>query len=236
MYHNIGMPPGSTTLRGVYVTPRMFGFQMWYLKHAGFRVVPLRDFFLSMREDSSDETLAALTFDDGYQDFYENAYPILRKHNFPSTVFLVSDLIGKENLWDHDKVGVRKRLLDWKTISKLKEEGVSFGSHSKSHPFLSRLSMDDVIDEVVNSKSDLEERLQVPVEFFCYPYGDYDERVKSAVREAGYSGAFTTKRGLVRRDDDPFEMRRCLVRKSTHPLLFMIKLHTDYEDKKRRRR
>lgn len=234
MYHNIGIPPRQTVLRGIYVTPRMFKFQMWYLKSAGFRVVPLKEIILFMRGGVSDENLAAITFDDGYQDFYENAFPVLKVYNYPSTIFLVSDLVGKENLWDNERVGVRKKLLDWKSIEKLKGEGVTFGSHSRSHPFISSLSQEDVIDEVANSRSCLEEKLQLPVEFFCYPYGDYDARVVKAVKEAGYSGGFTTKRGLVHRGDDPFEIRRCLIRNSTHPLLFILRLRTDYEDRRGR--
>jgi peptidoglycan/xylan/chitin deacetylase (PgdA/CDA1 family) len=234
MYHNIGMPPRGTTFPGLYVTPRMFRFQMWYLKAAGFRVVPLKEILSFIQGEVPDENLAAITFDDGYQDFHDNAYPVLKAYDYPSTVFLVSDLVGKENRWDSVKVCARKKLIGWKTILKLKEERVTFGSHSKTHPFLSTLSPKDVTCEIKDSKSFLEEKLQLPVDFFCYPYGDYDNGVMDVLREAGYKGALTTRRGLVHRNDNPFEIRRSLIRNTTHPFLFMLRLHTNYEDRKRR--
>jgi peptidoglycan/xylan/chitin deacetylase (PgdA/CDA1 family) len=234
MYHNIGIPPKDTTFPGLYVTPRMFRFQMWYLKATGFTVVPLKEILSFIQGDVPDENLAAITFDDGCQDFYDNAYPILKAYGYPSTVFLVSDLVGKENLWDYEKVKERKKLMDWEIILKLRAEGITFGSHSKTHPFLSALSNNDMASEIKDSKSILEEKLQLPVDFFCYPYGDYDKGVMDMVGEAGYKGALTTKRGLVRRNDNPFEIRRSLIRKTTHPLLFMLRLHTNYEDRKRR--
>jgi peptidoglycan/xylan/chitin deacetylase (PgdA/CDA1 family) len=111
MYHSIGKPPKKMPLWKLYVNPRMFRLQMWCLKVTGFRVVPLKDILSFMRGGISDENLAAITFDDGYQDFCENAYPVLKKYNYPSTVFLVSDLVGRENLWDYKQIGVKKNFL-----------------------------------------------------------------------------------------------------------------------------
>jgi peptidoglycan/xylan/chitin deacetylase (PgdA/CDA1 family) len=235
MYHNVGIPPKDALLRGLYVTPRMFRFQMWYLRTAGFKVVSLRDILLYMRGDISEGPLAAITFDDGYQDFYDNAYPTLKSCGYPATVFLVSDHIGGENLWDYKDVNTRKKLLGWESIQKLKGRGIEFGSHSKTHPFLSALPQEEIYREVRGSKAYLEERLQLPVEFFCYPFGDFDARVRGAVRESGYLGAITTKRGLIHKGDDPFAMRRSFIRLNTHPLSFLYKLHSRYEDRKGQR-
>lgn len=232
MYHSIVSRPGRDTLRSTYVTPGMFRFQMWYLKVAGFKVVSLREIRDLVGGAESDERIVALTFDDGFRDFYENAYPVLKAYGYPSTVFLVSDLIGKENLWDDQKRG-RKRLLDWDTIMEMKDGGVSFGSHTRTHPFLSRLPEDQLNDEVAGSKDVLEERLRSNVEFFCYPYGDHNEKVLDAVVRAGYLGAVTTKRGPVYKGDEPLLMRRTLIRANTHPFLFAYKLHSGYEDRLR---
>lgn len=232
MYHNIGIPPKDAALKSLYVTPRMFGFQMWYLKVGGFRIVSLKEILTLMNGDSRDEKLVALTFDDGYQDFYENAYPVLKRYDYPSTVFLAVDLVGKDNIWDCENLNVRKRLLDWERILELKDKGVTFGSHTKTHPFLTKLPQKEMDEEVRGSKVLIEEKLQRPVEFFCYPYGDYDDGVLDAVRRAGYSGAITTKRGLIHVGDNAFEMRRSFIRLNTHPLLFMVKLHSEYEDRK----
>ena len=235
MYHSVGIPPKDALLRGLYITPRMFRFQMWYLKVAGFKVVSLKDILLYMNGDISAGPLAAITFDDGYQDFYDNAYPALRSYGYPATVFLVSDYIGRENLWDYKNVNARKKLLGWKLIHELKDKGIVFGSHTKTHPFLSTLPQTEKYDEIRGSKTYLEEILQLPVDFFCYPFGDYDDGVKDAVQEAGYLGAITTKRGLIHRGDDPFEIRRSFIRLNTHPLSFLYKLHSRYEDRKGQR-
>ena len=198
----------------------------------GFKVVPLREIVSFVAGDNHDEKMVALTFDDGYQDFYDNAHPMLKKYGYPSTVFLVSDLVGKENLWDYENLGIGKRLLDWDRIVELKDNGIIFGSHTKSHPFLSKLSLKELEDEIKGSKLFLEERFKEPVEFFCYPYGDYDDRALDAVKQAGYLGAITSKRGLVHKGDNPFEIRRSFIRLNTHPILFMQKLHSKYEDRR----
>jgi peptidoglycan/xylan/chitin deacetylase (PgdA/CDA1 family) len=233
MYHNVGNPPAGKDPLGLYVSPGMFRFQMWYLKTAGLKVVPLEDIADFIHGRSNHKRIVSLTFDDGYQDFYDNAYPVLRAYNFPSTVFVISDLIGKENTWDSGGVTQRKKLMDWDIIRRLTEDGVTFGSHTKTHPFLSRLSPDTLRTEIFGSKSLLEAKLQLAVDLFCYPYGDYDPRAIDMVREAGYRLAVTTKRGLVHEGDDPFQVRRSFIRSQTNPFLFFLRLHSGYEDRKR---
>lgn len=232
MYHNIATPPGHGKLHSLYVTPRMFKFQMWYLKAAGFKVVPLHEIISFTRGLIPDEKLVALTFDDGYRDFYNNAYPVLKMYGYPSTVFIVSDLVGKANFWDCRELKILKELLDWDKIIELRDNGVVFGSHTKTHPFLSKLSTSEIEDELSGSKAALEKRLGLPVEFLCYPYGNYDERAVVAAKKAGYLGSVTMNRGLIHRGDDPFEIRRSFIRINTHPLLFVLKLHSSYEDRK----
>ncbi len=233
MYHNIGRPPRGVKNAGVYVTPEMFKFQMWYLNFAGFNVVPLNDIADFIGGKVTGRKIVALTFDDGYQDFYENAYPVLRAYKFPSTVFIVTDLVGKENVWDHKDVNARKSLMGWETIQRLKKEGVTFGAHTRTHPFLSGLSAESARDEIYNSKLKIEEQLQLPVGLFCYPYGNYDSETVEAVKDAGYKLAVTTKRGLVRKGDNIFEVRRSFIRTHTNPFLFLCRLHSPYEDWKK---
>ncbi len=229
MYHNVAPPPEGAKMRGLYVTPRMFGFQMWYLRTAGFDVVSLEEILSFAEGKETRAKMVAVTFDDGYRDFYDNAWPVLKRYGFPSTVFLVSDLIGRENSWDRDALGVRKRLLDHDCINKLKEGRVTFGSHTRSHPFLTRLSGAGLEDEIRGSKQQLEKQLKSDVDFFCYPYGDRNNSIEEAVRAAGYRAAFTTDRGFVYGGDNPFSLRRVRVSLNTHPLSFIWKLHTGYE-------
>jgi peptidoglycan/xylan/chitin deacetylase (PgdA/CDA1 family) len=235
VYHNIGIPPRNGKLLSLYVTPRMFSFQMWYLKTAGFKVVSLHEILSFVNGWIADEKLVALTFDDGYGDFFDNAYPVLKRYGYPSTVFLVSDLIGKENLWDYKELNIKKRLLNRDKIIEMKDNSVVFGSHTRTHPFLSKLSTQEIEDELFGSKSALENILSQPVKFLCYPYGNYDERTVAVAKRAGYLGAMTMNRGLIHKGDDPYKIRRSFIRLNTHSLLFMIKLHSRYEDLKGRR-
>ncbi len=235
MYHNIGVPPRDAGLQSLYVTPRMFRYQMWYLRTAGFRVVPL-EIVADYAKAGGTEKVVSLTFDDGFEDFFHNAYPVLREYGYPATVFIVSDRVGGENEWDTGSVGIRKRLLSWEQLSEMKDNNVSFGSHTRTHPFLSRLSDDRIREEVAGSKDAIEKQLGRTADTFCYPYGDYDSRVAEAVSDAGYRCAVTTKRGWVHPGDSPFEMRRSFIRLNTHPLLFSIRLHSSYEDRKGGRR
>jgi peptidoglycan/xylan/chitin deacetylase (PgdA/CDA1 family) len=236
MYHNIGKPPKSALLKSLYVTPFMFGLQMTYLKKAGFSVVSLDEVLNFTSGKSGRDKLVALTFDDGYQDFYENAYPVLKASKFPATVFLVSDLVGTENAWDRDSVKAVKKLMSWETVRKLTREGITFGSHTKTHPFLSRLAADKMEEEIFVSKSHIENKLQLPIESICYPYGDYNGNVIETAKRAGYKIALTVNRGLVHPNDDAFEIRRSFIRLNTHPLLFMYKLHSGYEDRRGKRK
>ena len=232
MYHNIGIPPKGIKFRGLYVLPLMFRFQMWYLKIAGFKVVPLRDIVDFIKGRNSHEKLVAITFDDGYQDFYDKAYPVIRKYHYPATVFIVSGFVGKENLWDYKELNVRKKLLDWNQILELKQNGVDPGGHSKTHPYLSQLSIEELQTEILDSKTTMEEKLKCPVDYFCYPYGDYNEKVVEVVTQAKYQGAVTVQRGFVLQGDNPFEIKRVLIKFNTHPLLFILKLYTSYETRK----
>ena len=208
----------------------VFDRQMAVLKRC-FRVIPLVLAVEQLRRGALPARAVCVTFDDGYEDFAEHAWPVLKGYHYPATVFVVADRAGDENAWDRDSLGAAKKLMGWERIREL-QRWVTFGSHSRTHPFLCRSTDRELASEVSGSKKIIEEKLQSPVDFFCYPYGDYDPRVKKAVMSAGYRGAVTTKRGLLHHGDDPYELRRTLIRYSTNPFLFFYKLSTGYEDRK----
>ncbi len=236
MYHNIARPPADGRLTGLYVSPAMFRFQMWYLKVSGFAVVPLHAMTDVAENNSSRKRIVALTFDDGYEDFYVNAFPVLQKYGYPATVFIVSDLVGMTNSWDENSLGIRKQLMTWDRIRQLSAHNVFFGSHTRTHPFLTRLGCEEAKEEILGSKNIIEKQLDCPIETFCYPYGDCNDTVKNMVKEASYKVAVTTNRGSVHAGDDPFTLRRAFIRYNTHPLHFLCKIHTDYEERKGLRR
>ncbi len=195
------------------MTLQAFKLQMWYLKAAGYRVVSLKEMLAFASGDKKAKNrgpMAALTFDDGYIDFYENAFPVLKKYGYPSTVFMVSGLAGRTNLWDRAAYGYghEKRLLGWQKASELSEGGVTFGAHTRTHPHLTSISASRMKEEILGSKLEIEDRTGRQADFFCYPYGDYNGEVVRVVKEAGFLGATSTRRGYVLKGDDRFELKR----------------------------
>lgn len=235
MYHKIGTPKGTGLCRNLYVRPWVFRMQMWYLKIAGFRVVPIDDIVHLAKGSSAGGKLIALTFDDGFRNFHDYALPVLRKFGYPATVYVVTDLIGKHDAWEDFGDAEHEPLMTWDEIETCRQHGITIGSHTKTHPRLSGLSPEQVREEVFGSRQTLEERLDVPVRHFCYPSGDYNQAVAAAVADAGYVSAVTTRRGRVHAGDNLFELPRTFIRRITNPFLFLIRLHTDYEDRKARR-
>jgi peptidoglycan/xylan/chitin deacetylase (PgdA/CDA1 family) len=232
MYHNIDNPPKGARIPNLYVTPGMFRFQMWYLRMAGFQVVSIQDLVASVELGETRRNLAAITFDDGYMDFYKNAYPVLNHYGYPSTVFIVSELVGKDNVWDSRNENIAKPLMDWKTLIEINCNGVEIGSHTKTHPELTRISSDQQIAEIAGSKKDLEEHLNNPIDTFCYPGGDHNDAVKEAVKRAGYRWAVTTRRGHVEKGNDPLALRRIPIKLIADPFSFLYKVHTNAEKRK----
>jgi len=235
MYHKIGIPKGSGLQRNLYVTPRMFRLQMCYLKLAGFRVVSMDDMVRLTRGEDIGSKPVALTFDDGFRNFYENALPVLQEFRYPATVYAVSDLIGRDDTWETCGDGTREPLMTEPQLRECRNYGIEIGSHTKSHPRLTGLSPERLHDELQGSRQALEERLGVPVRHFCYPYGDCNAAVVSAAADAGYVSGTTTQRGRVHVGDNPLELRRSFIRHATNPFLFLLRLHTEYEDRKAHR-
>ena len=181
------------------VTPDQFRSQLSILKQAGFQGTTL-DF--AMKNGHTDpvtgKKIVAITFDDGYQDNYRYAMPILQEFGFLATIFCLSGKIGGISDWTEDPIWKGHPLLDAPQMRELSSLGLEIGSHTRTHVDLSRLSSTDARDEIVHSKSDLEELLGVPVRSFCYPFGAYREETPTLVRGAGYSwGRSVTRRSLA---------------------------------------
>ena len=214
MYHKISAPPPKARLRGLYVRPDRFARQLAELHQAGF--VSCRPGVA--RDGNGAEQRIALTFDDGFRNVLEHALEPLAAHRFSATQFLVANFIGRLNQWEIREGEVREPLMDTAQVRDWLRAGHRIGSHSLSHPYLTRLSMRDAREEIVTSKKKLEDTFGVPVEDFCYPYGNWNETVRELVVEAGYRTACAADFGVNTPAVSPFSLRRIIVRHPTRSL------------------
>ncbi len=207
MYHQVGHFPKPESHRAVYCDVSRFKAQMACLEWGGYNVIPLTDACNGIFNGAFlPPKPVVLTFDDGYQNFADEAWPLLRKHGYPATVFIVTRLIGKPAKWLDD--GKQARLMDASTIRSLAREGVNFGSHTLTHCRLSQLDRKEQRAEIMGSKSELEDILGKGVADFCYPYGDYTPGVRDMAAEGGYRSALTCIRGAANFASNPFEIPR----------------------------
>jgi peptidoglycan/xylan/chitin deacetylase (PgdA/CDA1 family) len=213
------------------IAPSRFARQVDLLEAIGFGPATLDTLFATLDGAPTPVTdhPVVITFDDGYADFYDQAFPILRRHRFPATVFLVTDQIGQEAEWDLAPGVVRgPRLMPWHEIREAAAQGIEFHSHSCSHPRLSRVPVTMAKRELRDSKRAIEETLGRPVHYFCYPHGDANPAVQAEVRAAGYRAAFSTEIGLTNPSQDRFFLLRVKVRPGDSLADFAAKLHTGW--------
>jgi len=179
-------------LGGTWVPPGRFVRQMDALLEADFRFIDEALFLdaLEGRRKATDREIL-LTFDDGYRELLDHAIPALESRQIPALVFLVSAFVGRENTWDLNLSGRHFRHLGWDEIADLSRRRFSFGSHSRTHRDLTRLSPEAVRDELVESKREIEERLAMEVRSLSYPFGRLNDAVRREAERAGYRAAFT---------------------------------------------
>ena len=214
MYHKIDrLPPGVRYPRN-YVLPDQFAAQLAALERWGYETISFSDWLEYRRgERRLPRRPIILTFDDGYRSTYEIAWPLLQRHGFRATVFLVSDLIGKTNVWDGDEA--QEPLLSRAEIAQLWAGGVEFGSHTKTHAPLTTVSRERAVEELRGSRAALEQLLGKPVRVLCYPYGKQNPATRAMAREAGYEAAVIARRRLNSRSADPLRLTRLRMEPAT---------------------
>jgi peptidoglycan/xylan/chitin deacetylase (PgdA/CDA1 family) len=197
MYHSIGR---EAALDGygekLNVRPEAFARQMKFLDEGGYRVIPLADFVRKIkRGEKIPRKTIAITFDDGLRNNFRHAYPVLKRRNFPATIFVATDFIGKENF------------LTWDEIA-LMHTNISIGSHTASHGWLPDLDEAALLEELLGSKAILEKNTDREIEILSYPLGGFNRRVREAAERAGYLGAVATNPGRKYPNDDPYALKR----------------------------
>ncbi len=224
MYHRIS-PTGAPATARYRVTPESFEEQVKYLHDAGFYSIGLDDWYTAMKTKSPLPGRAILiTFDDGYQDFLTFAWPVLKRYGFSAIVFIVTDEIGGVNRWDN-AYGEQIPLLGWTDIRLLYGEGVEFGSHTTSHPYLPALSASEIVREGARSRAILCRELGVIIKAFAYPHGAEDEVVLHLIGACGYVYGLSCRWGLSTYHDSPLALPRLEVFGSDNLQNFIAKLN-----------
>jgi len=295
MFHRV-LPADSPVLRqhlalrSIIVTAENFARLLTFLqKHFRFTSMPN----VMRHEPGADEKYCVVTFDDGYRDFLEHAWPILQRHHLPVTMFLPTALMGtthrfwwdqlyhagmkmeravapagrsensalQKNLgkemfgeipallqnlantpvaerapliyklvalmqdWPETRVRAllqnlqpaetderilerENALMNWNEIQALGKAGVDFGSHTRHHLNLAAIAKTQMQEEVAISRQELATKLQAPVDAISFPGGHHSDEVVQAVTAAGYSHAFSTRKGLNRPGDENYRLRR----------------------------
>lgn len=187
MYHSVTeFTDPAEDPYGITVTPRTLEAQLLWLRARGLRGVSVGE-LLRARAAGRGAGLVGLTFDDGYTDYLAHALPLLRRHAFTSTLFVLPGRLGVDNAWD--PLGPRKALLTAEGIREVAAAGQEIGSHGLLHQDLTAAADSVLQQELRGSRDLLRELTGTLPEGFCYPYGHLDARVVAATRDAGYGYA-----------------------------------------------
>jgi peptidoglycan/xylan/chitin deacetylase (PgdA/CDA1 family) len=192
-----------------------FDAQMAYLAKAGYTTVTPDQLIDYLHDGKSlPPKPIMITFDDGYEDNYRVAYPILQKYDFTATMFLITDFVGSNG-----------RYLTWEQVKEMHDKGFSFGSHTLSHIVLTNASDDDMRVQLIKSREAIEWRLKQKVEYLAYPGGFYNQRVIEVAKQAGYRAAFTTNLGRDKLNCGLFTLNRIPIFANSHTFLhFWLRL------------
>lgn len=202
MYHSIDKNSVFFTVK-----PQTFQKQMRYLYEKNYNVISLSGLvdFLKTKNEIPGKTIV-LTFDDGYRDNYFNVFPVLKKYNFPATIFLTTGFIGK---MIPNSSNIFLPALDWSQIKEMHKSGlIDFEPHTVSHKKLTKISLEKAKEEILESERTIEEELNKNCKFFAYPCGNYNKDVATLLKEIGFLGALTVNEGIISKDDDLFLLKR----------------------------
>jgi peptidoglycan/xylan/chitin deacetylase (PgdA/CDA1 family) len=226
-YHHVGERCEPLGHRRLWTSQARFRQQMGYLAQKGYRCLSLRDGgSLLEGKEPIPPRVAVLTFDDGYENFYEFAWPVLRQYGFSATVFVVTEHVGGLSQWDPRSA---TPLMNWDQLRELTLQGIEIGSHTVNHARLTQLSTADAKWELETSRRVLEQNLGVSVSALAYPFGDWNDSVEELARQTGYRLACSIIRGNRHAAAELHRLKRVPVDDFTDPSRLRRKLSSIYD-------
>ena len=174
------------------LSPRRFARQIERLAEGGWRALTLDEVAACARgERPAADNEVAITFDDGYRALREHAFPVLEAHGFVATCFVITAFAGRLNRWDVAYGGRRFAHLAWRDMRRWQSRGITFASHTATHPRLTWLDRASAERELVSSRAEVAAALDVAPTAVSYPFGASGSREHTLARDAGYDVAFT---------------------------------------------
>jgi peptidoglycan/xylan/chitin deacetylase (PgdA/CDA1 family) len=207
MYHYVSEPPaGADPYRvDLSVSPERFENHLKYLQEAGYHTITLDDllYFLTIGRPLPEKPVI-LTFDDGYEDNYLNAFPLLKKYKMVGHFFIMTDVVNSR----------RPGYMTWPQIEEMAAAGMRFGSHSRDHPDLRGKTVDYLVWQALGGMEAIQEHLGYHPRWISYPSGGYDEQVIAVYKSAHYWGGLATQQGATHTLEGIFALKRVRVRGS----------------------
>ena len=194
MYHNVNYSdkPWANT-----VSPEHFARQMAYLRDQRYNVVSFKEVVDSIwNKKKLPKKTVVITFDDGYEDNYKYAFPILKQYHFPAIIFVVTYVVGKPEF------------LTWEQIKEMEKNGISFGSHTRLHVYLPSVDQAEQRNQIQISREIMEQQLGHRVEYFAYPTGGFNDSIIELLKQSKYKAACTTNRGWRHANENPYIIKR----------------------------
>lgn len=195
-YHSVQVMPGSTAV----VSPTKFTEQMQYLADNGYHPLTMAEFSAIMEgQAAAPDKPVLLTFDDGYVDNHSTVMPLLSKLGFPATLFMSPGVMDD------------KRFINWDQAADLRDNGWDIHPHGMTHPYLTKLTAEEQAYEIMEARKQIEEKLGVTADVFCYPYGQYNNATLKILKDNGFRYAFTIDQGKTTPKQHPYKLKRVFV-------------------------
>lgn len=187
----------DTIRKSLNIQPQTFDAQINTLKEAGYTFITPSEISKIERGEENIEKPIIISFDDGYRDFYDDVFPILKKNSVKAVAYIVPGFLDHLNY------------MYWNQVKEISQSNlIEIGAHSVHHLSLDRLSEKDAYDEIIDSKIVLELSLGRQITTFAYPYGHFTDQTIKLVKTAGFTSAFTTISGTNSNIDDKFTLKR----------------------------
>ena len=196
VYHRVGDSKYPST----NVSVEEFEAHLQYLKQQNFRVLTMSDAIKYLNDPGERQKAVVITIDDGYESFFQNGLPLLKKYGFPATLFINTETVGGNSY------------MDWAQLMKCVEAGIEIGNHSHSHAYFLNeeppLRYSLFKEDVQLAQNMIEEKLKLRPSIFAYPYGEFDPDMADVVEEMGFVAALAQNSGVMHAASKPFSLPR----------------------------